>query len=138
MSKTRPGMVPYLAYEDAAAAMRFLEQAFGFKTSVRYDGEDGQVMHAEMRFAGGAIMIGSGRDAQRAATGHHDAANRGVYCVVDDVDAHFEAARKAGLEEAGARIVFKPEDTEFGTRRWRVLDPEGYEWSFGTYAPGVE
>ena len=29
-----------------------------------------------------------------------------------------------------------PEDTEWGTRRARLLDPEGQEWSFGTYAPG--
>jgi uncharacterized glyoxalase superfamily protein PhnB len=26
--------------------------------------------------------------------------------------------------------------TEWGTERARVLDPEGYEWSFGTYEPG--
>jgi uncharacterized glyoxalase superfamily protein PhnB len=32
--------------------------------------------------------------------------------------------------------VFPPEDTEWGTRRARLLDPEGGEWSFGSYAPG--
>ncbi|MEP6953152.1 MAG: hypothetical protein ABI950_03700 [Solirubrobacteraceae bacterium] len=32
--------------------------------------------------------------------------------------------------------VFGPEDTEWGTRRARVLDLDGYEWSFGTYQPG--
>ncbi len=26
---------------------------------------------------------------------------------------------------------------EFGTRRYRARDPEGYEWSFGTYVPGA-
>jgi hypothetical protein len=38
---------------------------------------------------------------------------------------------------AGGRSVFGPEDTEWGTRRARVLDPEGGEWSFGTYEPGA-
>jgi len=50
--------------------------------------------------------------------------------VVDDVDAHYERAKAAG-----ARIVYDPENTDFGTRRYRTLDPEGYEWSFGTDSP---
>ena len=38
--------------------------------------------------------------------------------------------------QAGGSSVFAPEKTEWGTERPRVLDPEGYEWSFGTYEPG--
>ena len=52
--------------------------------------------------------------------------------MVDDVDAHHARAKSAG-----ARVVYGPEDTDFGTRRYRALDPEGYEWSFGTYAPSA-
>jgi uncharacterized glyoxalase superfamily protein PhnB len=37
---------------------------------------------------------------------------------------------------AGAREICPPETTEWGTARSRVLDPEGYEWSFGGYVPG--
>jgi uncharacterized glyoxalase superfamily protein PhnB len=47
------------------------------------------------------------------------------------VDDHFERA-----VATGATVVFPPEDTEWGTRRYRVLDPEGNEWSFGSYRPG--
>ncbi|HMN86268.1 MAG TPA: hypothetical protein PKA74_09815 [Bauldia sp.] len=36
----------------------------------------------------------------------------------------------------GARSVFAPESTEWGSRRARILDLEGREWSFGTYEPG--
>ncbi len=50
---------------------------------------------------------------------------------VEDVDAHFERARAGG-----ARVVYPPEDTEWGSRRYRVLDLEAYEWSFGSYRPG--
>lgn len=133
MSKSGSAMVPYFAYEDASAAIAFLEQAFGFQTSVRYDGEDGQVVHAEMIYGGGAIMLGAGRDLQRAESRRREPAGRGVYCVVEDVDAHFKRAKSAG-----AQVVYEPQDTEFGARRYRVLDPEGYEWSFGTYAPEVK
>ena len=38
--------------------------------------------------------------------------------------------------QAGGSSVFAPDKTEWGTERARVLDPEGYEWSFGTYEPG--
>jgi uncharacterized glyoxalase superfamily protein PhnB len=55
---------------------------------------------------------------------------QGIYAYVEDVDAHFARARAGG-----ARVVYPPEDTGWGTRRYRVLDPEGYEWGFGSYRP---
>ncbi len=60
-------------------------------------------------------------------------AEHGIYVFMDDVDAHYERARTAG-----ATIVFPPENTVWGTRRYRCLDPEGYEWSLGTYRPSIE
>lgn len=59
------------------------------------------------------------------STGH------GLYLLVDDVRAMHSAA-----VSAGGRSIFEPETTEWGTERARVLDPEGYEWSLGTYGPG--
>jgi uncharacterized glyoxalase superfamily protein PhnB len=44
---------------------------------------------------------------------------------------------QASAVRAGAQNVIAPEQTEWGTRRARVLDPEGHEWSAGTYAPGT-
>ncbi|MER7955760.1 hypothetical protein [Streptomyces sp. NPDC096030] len=41
-----------------------------------------------------------------------------------------------GAVAAGATGVIAPEDTAWGSRRARVLDPEGYAWSAGTYRPG--
>jgi hypothetical protein len=45
-----PTMYPYLSYRDAASALRFLEEAFGFATTVRWDAPDGTVQHAEATF----------------------------------------------------------------------------------------
>ena len=75
-------------------------------------------------------MIGTGEPPTEGDAAATSPTGHGVYVVVDDVDAHHERARAAG-----ARIVYGPEDTDFGTRRYRALDPEGYEWSFGTYSP---
>jgi uncharacterized glyoxalase superfamily protein PhnB len=121
-------VVPYLSYRDADAALRFLRDAFGFEITVRWD-DDGVVQHAEISWSGSTVMLG---------TSDHDSAEmvgrstgQGIYLVVDDVDDHYERSVAAGAE-----VVFEPEDTEWGTRRYRVLDPEGYEWSFGSYRPG--
>ena len=57
---------------------------------------------------------------------------QGLHLLVDDVDGIHARALAAGGTE-----VFAPEDTEWSTRRARVLDPGGIEWSFGTYEPGA-
>jgi uncharacterized glyoxalase superfamily protein PhnB len=126
------GFVPYFSYRDAAAALDWLETAFGFERKQDYRDDSGTVVHAELRFGGGSVMLGSGdppapnpsRESETSPRAH------GVYVVVDDVDASYECA-----VAAGAQVVYPPEDTEFGTRRFRVLDLEGYEWSFGNYSP---
>ena len=127
-------LVPYFSYRDAAAALDWLEGTFGFQRSLDYRDDSGAVIHAEMLFGGGAIMLGSGEPPEFGSdpSGKTSPNGHGVYVVVDDVDAHHERA-----EAAGARVVYPPEDTEFGTRRYRVLDLEGYEWSFGSYRPAT-
>jgi uncharacterized glyoxalase superfamily protein PhnB len=123
-------MYPYLSYRDATAALRFLEQAFGFTTSIRWDAPDGTVQHAEVTFGDGAVMIGTADHPTAPLEGV--SVGQGIYVYVEDVDAHFARA-----QDGGAQVVYPPEDTEWGTRRYRVLDPEGYEWSFGSHRPGT-
>src|SRR3712207_1606575 len=102
--------------------------------SRRADGDDGTVAHAEVRCDDVVLMVaGYDADYRRpplvgASTGS------GLYLVLDDpaeVDDRF-----ARGTAAGGTAVIPPEDTEWGTRRARLLDPQGGEWSFGTYAPG--
>ena len=125
-------MFPYFSYRDASAALDWLEAAFGFERVVAYPDEGGTIVHAEMRFGDGALMMGTAEPPPVMDPGPVSPNAHGIYVVVDDVDAHYERAR-----DAGAKIVYAPEDTEFNTRRYRVLDPEGYEWSFGTYRPAT-
>ena len=54
-----PTMYPYLSYRDAASALRFLEEAFGFTTNVRWDAPMGRLQHAEATFGDGALMMGT-------------------------------------------------------------------------------
>lgn len=120
----------YLSYRDAPAAIAWLEE-LGFDVLQRQNGPDGTVTHSELRLADTVVLLASD-DAPYfpppligASTGV------GVYLVTPDVDGMF--ARAIG---SGATSVFPPEDTEWGSRRARVLDPGGREWTFGSYRPG--
>lgn len=126
------GFVPYFSYRDAEAALDFLEHAFGFTRLASYAGDDGAVMHAEVGFGAARLMLGTGEPPSEGDASATSPQGHGIYVIVEDVDSHHERAAAAG-----AQIVYPPEDTEFGTRRYRALDPEGYEWSFGTYDPGT-
>lgn len=121
----------YLSYPDASAALLWLEQV-GFTTVRRHDGPDGHVVHAEVRLGEAVIMLASD-DAEYArpplvgrSTG------QGLYLLVQDVDGFYQRALAAG----GIPVI-EPEETEWGSRRCRVLDPQGREWSAGSYEPGL-
>jgi len=118
-----------IRYREAMAAIDFLERAFGFDRGDVHQGEDGAVHHAELRFAGEWIMLGS---TSSGSDGRLDLPSgpTWIYVVVDDPDAHYERAVAAGAE-----IVRDLKDEDYGSRGYTARDPEGNVWSFGTYRP---
>ncbi|WP_120338510.1 VOC family protein [Cryobacterium soli] len=126
-----PKLFAYLSYQDAPAALSWLA-GLGFTSVRRQDGDVDQVVHAEVRLGDVVLMISTADAAYATPALLGRSTGRGLYLLVDDVDAMFHRALAAG-----GTAVFDPEDTEWGTRRARVLDPEGNEWSFGTYEPGA-
>ncbi|MEU6893471.1 VOC family protein [Streptomyces sp. NPDC046557] len=127
-----PSIVPTLLYRDAKAAIRQLTEAFGFTQVAVYEGEDGSVMHAELSYGNGAVMLGSKGRGGAFDKAMADGGPVGVYVVVDDVDAHHRRAAEHGVE-----IVMEPTDQDYGSRDYMARDAEGNIWSFGTYAPQV-
>jgi uncharacterized glyoxalase superfamily protein PhnB len=126
----RPSICPTLLYADAKAAIRLLTEAFGFTEVSVYEGEDGSVLHAELAYGNGVVMLGSkGRGGIFDQT-MKDAGPAGVYIVVDDADAHHRRAVEHGVE-----ILMPPTDQDYGSRDYMARDAEGNVWSFGTYAP---
>jgi uncharacterized glyoxalase superfamily protein PhnB len=123
---THPTVFPTLTYDDARAAIEFLVNAFGGERHAVYEGDDGSIRHAELRFGNGIVMLGSARGDFPATRG----AGGGVYIVVDDPDSLYARAR-----EAGAEIVRELRDEDYGSRGFGAKDPEGNQWYFGTYQP---
>jgi uncharacterized glyoxalase superfamily protein PhnB len=121
---------PTLHYRDAAAAIDFLERAFGFETLERHDNPDGTVGHSELGLDGDIVMVGTAADTVQDVPDDFRAARVGIYISVEDIDAHHERARAAGAD-----FIRELQDTEYGSREYSARDSEGLHWHFGTYVP---
>jgi PhnB protein len=137
-------IVPFIGYEDAAAAIEWLEGAFGFreKREERVE-QDGTIAHAQLGLEGATIFLSTpaGYASPRTLRAESDAARRsydnrwvidGHFVEVGDVDAHYERARAAG-----ATILSEPEEPGYGFRIYVAEDPEGHRWMFGQPAAGA-
>ncbi|GGQ02568.1 hypothetical protein GCM10010215_30200 [Streptomyces virginiae] len=127
-----PSICPTLVYRDAKAAIKLLTEAFGFSQVAVYEGDDGSVVHAELAYGNGVVMLGSKGRGGAFDKAMEGAGPSGVYVVVDDVDAHHGRAVEHGVE-----ILMGPTDQDYGSRDYMARDGEGNIWSFGTYAPQV-
>jgi uncharacterized glyoxalase superfamily protein PhnB len=126
--KTPPPQVwPSLRASDARGLIRFLSDAFGFVEVVVYGAGD-RVDHAQLAWPlGGGIMLGSAPRDQDDAWALRPG-SFGCYVVTDEPDKLFARATAAG-----AKVLRELNDTDYGSREFAVLDPEGNRWSFGTY-----
>jgi uncharacterized glyoxalase superfamily protein PhnB len=129
----RPAIVSCVFYKDPIAAMRWLEQAFGFETTTLVTDADGKVGHAEMSFRDAPVGIGGewagdmlGGAQMKSPTNLQGCGTQFIRVALDkDLDAHCERARAAG-----ARITAEPQDQFYGARTYRAMDPEGHIWNF--------
>jgi uncharacterized glyoxalase superfamily protein PhnB len=131
-------IVPFIGYENAAAAIDWLDRTFGFteNRSARYE-EEGTITHAELDLGGATIYLSTPRDyvnpvhlretSELARRAHDNPwVIDGHFVEVDDVDAHYERARAAG-----ATILRQPEEPGSGYRIYAAEDLEGHRWMFG-------
>lgn len=117
-------ITPYLYYEDVGGALKFLAKALGFKKyGQQMKGEDGKINHAAIQFGDELMMMGyPGRKYKNPKRLRQ--VPQSLYINVDDVDAHFARAKKAG-----AKILEDPTDTFYGHRRYSAEDLEGHQWA---------
>ena len=135
-----PGrLVPFLGYEDAAAAIDWLCAAFGAveNAEARATDADGTVMHAELDLEGSTIFLSTPagyvsslkhRESCEIERAMHDNpwVIDGLFVEVADVDAHHAQAA-----ETGATIVRGLDEPGIGYRVYTAEDLEGRRWMFG-------
>jgi uncharacterized glyoxalase superfamily protein PhnB len=124
-------IIPTLRYADAARAVWWLEETFGFERGLVVEGPEGSVAHAQLTLGPGMMMLSGGqRGGPPVATGAEcGRPTAAIYAVVDAVDEHAARARAAGAE-----IVEEPHDEVQG-RLYSCRDFEGNLFVFGDYDP---
>ncbi len=136
--KTTATIIPGLRYRDAAAAIDWLCKAFGFEVDDVYQNPDGRILHAQLKFGNGMVMIGSVRNKtdfdafirQPDEIGGYE--TQSPYLIVEDAAAMYERVKAAGAE-----IVVELKFEDYGGQGFSCRDPEGRLWNFGTYDPWV-
>jgi uncharacterized glyoxalase superfamily protein PhnB len=140
MMKPAPADWPRLSssvfYQDAAAAIDWLCNAFGFEVRLKVEGDNGRIEHSELTYGEGLIMVAqegpqSGRPwkkAMRSPKSLNGETTQSIMFFVDDADAHCANARRHG-----ARIVEEPATHDYGADYWSdrsygAFDLEGHMW----------
>jgi uncharacterized glyoxalase superfamily protein PhnB len=128
MTQTFRGLVSAVFYQDPLTALDWLEQAFGFERSMVITDADGSLAHAEMKYAGGYLMVGGlgWSDFPASPKGLGGKTTQTVHVqLTDGLDVHCAHARGAG-----AVILREPSDEFYGDRVYSARDPEGHVWTF--------
>jgi uncharacterized glyoxalase superfamily protein PhnB len=109
-----PGAVtPVVAYPDVAAAVAWLERAFGFRVRLRIGNH-----RAQMWFGSACLVVGE--------TGNNNewATKSSVMLRVQDVNALCDRAVKQG-----ARLLHAPQTHVYGERQATLEDFAGHIWT---------
>lgn len=120
-------VTPYLTVDDAAAAIRFYEKAFGAVEVLRMPMGD-RIAHAEIRIGNSHVMISD----EFPDMGHLGPKARGgptsaLMIYLEAVDAAYRQAIEAGATEERP-----PEDQFWGDRMGTLVDPFGHRWMLAT------
>jgi uncharacterized glyoxalase superfamily protein PhnB len=120
---------PYLAVDDAAAAIEFYARAFGAQELSRMPAPDGTIGHASIQIGDSIIMLA---DPFPQATARPPkelgGTSAALFMYVEDTDAAFKQA-----VAAGATPSMEPADMFWGDRFAQVSDPFGHSWQIATH-----
>lgn len=126
-------LTPHLIVKDCAKAIEFYKKAFGAEELFRMPGPGGNIMHAEVKIGDSHLMMCEeapdwGCFGPLALKGSPVT----IHIYVNDVNASFEKAKKAGATEA-----MPLQDMFWGDRYGKLTDPFGHHWSLAQHIEDV-
>jgi PhnB protein len=130
-------VTPRLVVRDGSAAIDFYREAFGAEQiGERFNGPDGEVIHAEVRIGDSVVMITEeARDAGASAEPSQSvggAVSAIMATYWEDVNAAWERAVAAGAE-----VMHPLADQFYGERGGRLRDPFGQQWMLSQHIEDV-
>ena len=125
-------LMPYLAVDDASAAIDFYQRAFGAKERGRQAAGD-SIMHAELEIGDSVIMLSDPFPQASTKTPKElGGTSVNIMTYVEDTDAVYKQAI-----DAGASSLLEPDDMFWGDRFSSVQDPFGHSWTIATHIEDV-
>jgi len=122
-------ITPQIIVSDGAKAIEFYKKALGAQEKGRFTAPDGKaVMHAELTIGNSVLMLGSEHPPQCLSPKSRGGTSVSLYLYVENADAAFERAVKAGCT-----VKMPMADQFWGDRFGQVEDPFGHQWSFATH-----
>ncbi|QJQ21024.1 VOC family protein [Pseudomonas sp. SK] len=123
-------ITPYLAINDAAAAIEFYKKAFGAVEMFRLDAPGGRIGHAELKIGDSSLMLGDPCDMEGGLTASQKLTGAGVglHLYVEDSDKVHAQALAAGATQLSAVT-----DQFYGDRSGTLKDPFGNIWFVSTH-----
>jgi PhnB protein len=126
-------ITPYLAVDDASAAIDFYKRAFGAEERARMSGPGGSVMHAELAIGDSIVMLADPfPQASTTPPKELGGTTVSIFAYVEDIDAVYKQAI-----DAGASSLMEPDDMFWGDRFGSVSDPFGHSWTIATHVEDV-
>ena len=126
-------VTPFLAVDDASAAIDFYTRALGARERVRMPMPDGKVAHAELEIGDSVVMLADpSPQATTRPPKELGGTSVGVFLYVEDVDAFVGRAT-----DAGATVTMPPEDMFWGDRFGQITDPFGHQWQVATHIEDI-
>ncbi len=126
-------VTPYMIVDGAGDAIEFYKTAFGATELLRMPGEEGKVMHAEIKIGDSPVMMAD-ENPDMGAKGPkaYGGSPTSLMIYVDDVDEVFARALNAGATEV------RPLQNQFyGDRSGTLTDPFGHQWTLATHVEDV-
>src|ERR1700726_4420032 len=127
-------VTPYLVVKGAAQAIEYYKNVFGATETVRMNGPEGKVGHAELKIGNSHIMLAD--ENPTMGQGHTTAASGpspvSLYVYLPNVD---EVVKRATAE--GAKLLKPVEDQFYGDRTGFFQDPFGHLWGVATHIEDV-
>ncbi|GGG97465.1 extradiol dioxygenase [Parapedobacter pyrenivorans] len=111
-------IMPYLILKDARDFLRFMERVFDAQEQLIVPGENGGIMHGELRIGDDTVIMFA------EASDQFTVMNAGLYIHVEDADTTYEKALQAGAKTVPGQ---EPSDKDYG-RTCGVKDPFGNTW----------
>ncbi|MBS1261575.1 MAG: hypothetical protein MAG453_00902 [Calditrichaeota bacterium] len=126
---------PHLVVRGAKEAIEYYREAFGADVIESSTTPDGNlILNAVLRIGDANLMIADEMPMMEywVSPAQLNGTTVGIHLFVDNVDAWFERAKRAGID-----VKMEPQDMFWGDRYCQFFDKYGHAWSIATRVEDV-